>query len=391
MARSRVAEVLGDAAEILEPMPVDELVGLHYERPFDWLPAEGDGWRVVAAEFVTADDGSGIVHLAPAFGEIDREVAAAEDLPMLNPVNGAARFTDAAAPVQGQFVKDADAELIDVLRASGRLVVVEPYLHSYPHCWRCGTPLIYWAKPTWFAAHVGGEGRDAARERGHQLAPRAHQARSLRGLAGEQRRLGPVPGPVLGHADPRLEMSRLRARHLRRIGRRALRARRASPSPTWTCTGPTSTTSSSRAPACDGGRAWRVEPVLDAWFDSGSMPTASLHYPFENAEQLEAPLPGRLHLRGDRPDPRLVLLVARGEHARLRPHAVPQRRLPRAAPGPGRPEDVEEPRQRHGSVDACCRTGVPTRCAGTSCPRARHGCRSGSRSRASTRRPIGSC
>ena len=115
------------------------------------MDAEGDGWRVVAADFVTTEDGSGIVHLAPAFGEIDREVAEAEQLPMINPVNGAARFTDAVPSLAGKFVKDADAELIEALRANGRLVSVEAYEHSYPHCWRCGTPLIYWAKPTWFA------------------------------------------------------------------------------------------------------------------------------------------------------------------------------------------------------------------------------------------------
>ena len=113
MARTRVKAVLGDDAEIVGPVPVDELVGHHYERPFDWLEPDGDAWRVVAAEFVTTEDGSGIVHLAPAFGEIDREVADAEQLPMINPVNGAARFTDAVPGLAGTFVKDADAELID--------------------------------------------------------------------------------------------------------------------------------------------------------------------------------------------------------------------------------------------------------------------------------------
>ena len=105
---------------------------------------------------------------------------------------------------------------------------------------------------------------------------------------------------------------------------------------------------------------------------------------------LRAAVPGRLHLRGDRPDPRLVLLAARGQHARVRPRAVPQRRLPRAPARPGRPEDVEEPRQRDRTRGACSTTAAPTRCAGTSSPRARRGCRSGYRSRASTRPRTGS-
>ncbi|MCU1451854.1 MAG: Isoleucyl-tRNA synthetase, partial [Acidimicrobiales bacterium] len=162
MAAARVADVLGEDAEILWPVEVDELVGLHYERPFAFLPLDEAGsvperqagCRVVAADFVTVDDGSGIVHLAPAFGEIDREVAEAEGLPVLNPVGPAATFVDtpgATTPWTGMFVKDADPLIVDALAAAGKLERVVDYTHSYPHCWRCGTPLIYWAKPTWFA------------------------------------------------------------------------------------------------------------------------------------------------------------------------------------------------------------------------------------------------
>jgi isoleucyl-tRNA synthetase len=107
---------------------------------------------VVADDFVTIEDGSGIVHLAPAFGEIDREIGEREGLPMVNPVNDAARFTaEVGRPYAGKTVKDADPDLIDALGAAGKLVRVVDYTHSYPHCWRCDTPLIYWAKPTWFA------------------------------------------------------------------------------------------------------------------------------------------------------------------------------------------------------------------------------------------------
>ena len=90
--------MLGDDVVVVAPVAASDLVGLRYDRPFDWLPADGDGWRVVAADFVTTDDGSGIVHLAPAFGEVDREVGEAEGLPMLNPVNAQARFEPTRAP-----------------------------------------------------------------------------------------------------------------------------------------------------------------------------------------------------------------------------------------------------------------------------------------------------
>src|SRR5438067_675660 len=124
--------------------------GLLYEG-FNFVPVDGDAnaWRVVVADFVTTEDGSGIVHLAPAFGEVDREVGDAEGLPTLNPVDAAARFESVVEPWAGLFVKDADPGIIQALRAAGRLEKVEPYEHSYPHCWRCGTPLVYYAKTSW--------------------------------------------------------------------------------------------------------------------------------------------------------------------------------------------------------------------------------------------------
>src|SRR4029079_4213653 len=152
LARDRVAAVFGDEAQVVGPVAVAELVGARYDPPFALVEVEGDAFRVVADEFVTVDDGSGIVHLAPAFGEIAREVAGREGLPTVNPVNDAARFTAAVGPpYAGKFVKDADPALVDALTAAGKVLQLVDYTHSYPHCWRCDTPLIYWAKPTWFA------------------------------------------------------------------------------------------------------------------------------------------------------------------------------------------------------------------------------------------------
>ena len=102
----------------------------------------------------------------------------------------------------------------------GKIVAVVDYTHSYPHCWRCDTPLIYWAKPTWFARTSAHKARAARRERDHQLVPGAHQARSLRRLAREQRRLGAVTRSLLGHSHPGVALPRLRSRHVHRVGRR---------------------------------------------------------------------------------------------------------------------------------------------------------------------------
>ena len=315
---------------------------------------EGDAFRVVADEFVTVEDGSGIVHLAPAFGEIDREVAEREGLPTVNPVNDAARFTaDVGAPYAGKFVKDADPALVDALAAAGKLVKLVDYTHSYPHCWRCDTPLIYWAKPTWFARTSAA--KDALLRENQKI--NWHPEHIKDGRFGDwlannvdwalsRDRYWGTPIPVwrcgdCGHdtcVGSVAELSDLSARDLTGMDLH----RPYVDDVTISC------------PACERGTATRVAPVLDAWFDSGSMPTAQFHYPFENAETFEKHFPADFICEAI-DQTRLVLLAARGEHARVRPDAVPERRVPGAHRRPGRREDVEVARQRDRPVVGAAR------------------------------------
>ncbi len=291
MAASRVQPVLGDDVQTIGTVAADELVGLRYERPFDLVPVEPDSeaFRVVAADYVSDDEGSGIVHLAPAFGEVDREVAEREQLPMLNPVDASARFVSSVPRYGGQLVKDADPGLIDDLAAAGRLERVVDYTHSYPHCWRCGTPLIYWAKPTWFA-RTSSRKADLLRE---NETVDWHPAHIKHGRFGDwlennvdwalsRDRFWGTPIPVWRCRDCShdtcigsvAELSTFAGRDLTDVDLHR----------------PDVDEIAIPCPAC-GGRARRIEAVLDAWFDSGAMPASQFHYPFENADVFERRFP----------------------------------------------------------------------------------------------------
>ena len=285
VAESLVEQVFGEGATAGAVVPGAALVGLRYRRPFDDVdpgPADAgrQGWRVVGGDFVEADEGTGIVHLAPAFGEVDRQVGRENDLPTLNPVGPDGRFTDAVAWLEGRPVRDANAEVNDRLERAGLLVRRHPYLHPYPHCWRCSTPLIYWGKPSWYI-------RTSDRK-----ADLVEQNQSI-GWHPEHIRDGRMGEWLVNNVDWALSRDRFWGTplpvwrcdegHLRCIGSRAELSelsgtdvsevdphRPAIDEVTFPCP--------DCVPGGDGVMR-RVEPVIDAWFDSGSMPTAQWGYP----------------------------------------------------------------------------------------------------------------
>ena len=271
--------VLNCAYEILERRPGHELAGRRY-RPLYPAPDVHDerAYRVYCADFVGSDEGTGIVHIAPAFGEHDNALGRREQLPLVNPIDLHGCFTGAINELAGLWFKDADVRVLDMLKERGLLYRVDAYRHSYPHDWRRWTPLMNYPMDGWFV-HTS-RLRERMLELNAQIdwyPPTIGAGRFGNWLANNvdwslsRRRFWGTPLPIW-QSD--------RSDHTEVIGSIAeLAAKCTLPEPldlhrpavdalSW--------------PAPDGGTMRRVPEVLDVWFDSGAMPYAQWHYPFEN-------------------------------------------------------------------------------------------------------------
>lgn len=290
VAEALVESVCGEGATITERFVGADLVGLHYERPFGDLPVEAgmDGWRVVPADYVTTEDGTGIVHQSPAFGEVDRVVARQHGLPTFNPVGPDGCFTEAVSWLAGVEVRSANTTINDALAAAGKLHRRLDYTHALPHCWRCSTTLIYWGKPSWYLATSTVKDQMLALNEGIDWHPASIQhgrfgdwlANNVDWALSRDRYWG-TPLPIWrcgdGHVTcigSRAELSVLAGRDVGDVDPH----RPAIDEVTFAC------------PTC-GAEATRVAPVIDVWFDSGAMPLAQVGYPHVegSAERLQYP------------------------------------------------------------------------------------------------------
>ena len=149
LAKARL-ELLRDEGEVIETVSGKSLAGIEYHPILDFAKPPKKAHYVITGDFVSTEDGTGIVHIAPAFGEDDYRVGLANDLPVVQPVDMAGKFTSEITPWAGRFVKDADSDIIKHLKAEGKLFYATKYKHTYPFCWRCDSPLLYYARHSWF-------------------------------------------------------------------------------------------------------------------------------------------------------------------------------------------------------------------------------------------------
>ena len=290
LAEALVKKVFGEdkEVEVLEKKKGSEYAGRRYFPLFDFIEDDDNGFKVVADNYVTTEDGTGVVHIATAFGEDDNRVGKANGLPFRQYVDTQGNFTAEVKPWAGVFVKDGDKMVLDLLKEEGKLFAAIPFEHSYPHCWRCDTPLLYYAREEWFIKMTAVRDQLVANNRSVNWLPENIKEGRMGnflenvidwGLSRERYWGTPLPvwececgeRHVIGSIEELKSMSddcpdeiELHKPYIDRVH--------------------------VKCPKC-GKPMTRVPEVIDCWFDSGAMPFAQFHYPFENKETFEARFP----------------------------------------------------------------------------------------------------
>lgn len=288
LGKELIPKVIIGEYEIIREFKGEELLGVEYEPLFNFAKLNGKAHIVVHGDYVTMSEGSGIVHTAPAYGEDDYNTCKKYDLAFVHLVDAEGKFVKEVEPWAGMFVKDADPKIIEELKSTNKLYRSEKFMHAYPHCWRCHTPLLYYPRDSWFIKMSSL--RDELMENNDKINWYPDNVRTGRF------------GKFLENV---IDWSISRNRYW------------GTPLPIWQCEcgfegcigsidelrekgigvkdgielhKPYIDEVLLKCPKC-GNNMKRVEEVIDCWFDSGSMPFAQHHYPFENQELFKASFP----------------------------------------------------------------------------------------------------
>lgn len=291
LAKDLVEKVLGEREyEIIKEFKGEELLGVKYEQLLPFAKVEGKAFEVIHGDYVTLTDGTGIVHIAPAYGEDDSFVAKKNGITFINLVDASGKFVPEVTPWAGKFVKKCDESICNYLEENNKLFDKHRHMHSYPHCWRCDTPLLYYPKDSWFVRMT--EMRDKLLENNNKVNWYPDNIRTGR--------FGKFLENVIDWGISRdrywgtpLPIWQCECGHKECIGSREELEAKA----TTDCKGielhkPYVDGVKLSCPNC-GKEMTRTNEVIDCWFDSGSMPFAQWHYPFENKEKFEKNFPAQ--------------------------------------------------------------------------------------------------
>ncbi len=286
MAKPRLKAVLGEA-KIIKEMKGRDLKGKRYHQLMPFVKVDHDAFYVTTADFVSTEDGTGIVHIAPAFGEDDYQVCKREGIPLIKPVNEEGKFTE--TPWKGMFVKDADKHIIQWLKEEGKLFKKETVEHSYPHCWRCGTPLLYYALDTWYIRMSKKREELIANNETVNWKPEhlkhgrfGNFLEEVKDWALSRNRYWGTPLPIWKCPDGHVFIPEGKEDLLKHVEGEIPED--------FELHRPWVDEIHVKCPVC--GKEMKRDPYLiDVWFDSGSAPFAQFHYPYENQEDFKNSFP----------------------------------------------------------------------------------------------------